>query len=100
MVSSATRFLICHLSGEITDGDSVENTSEMYRKILNDPLEFPDEMGKDARNLIIRLLSRDLENRLGSNGAKEIKKHPFFKGSMSAFLSLRFNGLIVFHSLS
>ena len=57
----------------------------MYRKILNDPLKFPDEMGKDARNLITRLLSRDPENRLGSNGAEEIKKHPFFKSSMSLF---------------
>jgi len=56
-----------------------ENTSEMYRKILNDPLKFPDEMGKDARNLITRLLSREPESRLGSNGAEEIKKHPFFK---------------------
>ena len=60
----------------------------MYRKILNDPLKFPDEMGKDARNLITRLLSRDPENRLGSNGAEEIKKHPFFKSSMSFFLLL------------
>ena len=59
----------------------------MYRKILNDQLKFPDEMGKDARNLITRLLSRDPENRLGSNGAEEIKKHPFFKSSMSFFLS-------------
>ena len=58
----------------------------MYRKILNDPLKFPDEMGKDARNLITRLLSRDPENRLGSNGAEEIKKHPFFKSSASLSL--------------
>jgi len=60
----------------------------MYRKILNDPLKFPDEMGKDARNLITRLLSRDPESRLGSNGAEEIKKHPFFKSSTSLFLFL------------
>jgi len=62
----------------------------MYRKILNDLLKFPDEMGKDARNLITRLLSRDPENRLGSNGAKEIKKHPFFKSSTSLLLLLYF----------
>ena len=58
----------------------------MYKKILNDPLKFPDEMGKDARNLITRLLTRDPENRLGSNGPEEIKKHPFFKSSASPFL--------------
>ena len=67
----------------------VENTSEMYRKILNDPLKFPDEMGNDARNLITRLLSRDPESRLGSNGTEEIKKHPFFKSS-TCFPSLPF----------
>ena len=60
----------------------------MYRKILNDPLKFPSEMKEDARNLITRLLSRDPENRLGSNGAGEIKKHPFFKSSTSRFLFL------------
>jgi serum/glucocorticoid-regulated kinase 2 len=60
--------LVIH-PGEITDGDSIEKISEMYRKILNDPLKFPDEMGKDAQNLIARLLSRDPEDRLGSKGA-------------------------------
>ena len=62
----------------------------MYRKILNDPLKFPSEMKEDARNLITRLLSRDPENRLGSNGAGEIKKHPFFKSSTSLFLLFLF----------
>jgi serum/glucocorticoid-regulated kinase 2 len=56
-----------------------ENTSEMYRKILQEPLRFPEEMGSDARNLITRLLNREPEGRLGSEGAEEIKKHPFFK---------------------
>ncbi|CCA67867.1 probable Serine/threonine-protein kinase gad8 [Serendipita indica DSM 11827] len=56
-----------------------ENTSEMYRKILQEPLRFPEEMGSDARNLITRLLNREPEGRLGSNGAEEIKKHAFFK---------------------
>ncbi|KIM33955.1 hypothetical protein M408DRAFT_18924 [Serendipita vermifera MAFF 305830] len=56
-----------------------ENTSEMYRKILQDPLRFPEEMSPDARNLITRLLNREPEGRLGSEGAEEIKKHPFFK---------------------
>ncbi len=58
----------------------------MYWKILNDLLWFPDEMGKDAWNLIKRLLSRDPENRLGSNGAEEIKQHSFFKSGMPLLL--------------
>lgn len=55
-----------------------ENTNEMYRKILQDPLRFPDEVGSDARSLLTKLLNRDPAQRLGVNGAQEIKDHPFF----------------------
>ncbi|BEJ12875.1 hypothetical protein CspHIS471_0300490 [Cutaneotrichosporon sp. HIS471] len=55
-----------------------ENTNEMYRKILSDPLRFPEEVGPEARSLLIRLLDRDPSRRLGVNGAQEIKDHPFF----------------------
>lgn len=50
----------------------------MYRKILSDPLRFPDEMGSEARSLLTQLLNRDPSKRLGVNGAQEIKNHPFF----------------------
>jgi serum/glucocorticoid-regulated kinase 2 len=55
-----------------------ENTNEMYRKILSDPLRFPDECGTEARSLLTALLNRDPARRLGVNGAQEIKNHPFF----------------------
>ncbi|KAG8762699.1 AGC protein kinase Gad8 [Ceratobasidium sp. 428] len=55
-----------------------ENTNEMYRKILQDPLRFGDEIGPDARTLLTGLLTRDPTARLGVNGAEDIKKHPFF----------------------
>lgn len=55
-----------------------ENTNEMYRKILQDPLKFPEEVGSDARSLLTQLLNRDPARRLGVNGAQEIKDHPFF----------------------
>lgn len=45
-------------------------------------------MSSDARNLITRLLNREPEGRLGTEGAEEIKKHPFFKTSMSSLESL------------
>jgi serum/glucocorticoid-regulated kinase 2 len=50
----------------------------MYRKILQDPLRFGDEIGPDARSLLTGLLTRDPAVRLGVNGAEDIKKHPFF----------------------
>ena len=52
-----------------------ENTNEMYRKILSDPLHFPgpEIVPPAARDLLTRLLDRDATRRLGSNGAAEIK---------------------------
>ncbi|ORX33926.1 kinase-like domain-containing protein [Kockovaella imperatae] len=55
-----------------------ENTNDMYRKILSDPLRFPEEVGTEARALLVQLLNRDPAKRLGVNGAHEIKNHPFF----------------------
>ena len=55
-----------------------ENTNDMYRKILSDPLRFPEEVGSEARSLLTALLNRDPAKRLGVNGAHEIKNHPFF----------------------
>jgi serum/glucocorticoid-regulated kinase 2 len=56
-----------------------ENVQEMYRKILEDPLRFPDDIDKDARTLLTGLLMRDPARRMGTQGPAEIKSHPFFK---------------------
>ncbi|KAL7267999.1 Serine/threonine-protein kinase [Rhizina undulata] len=56
-----------------------ENTNEMYRKILQDPLQFPTDIDRDAKSILIRLLDRDPARRLGANGASEIKSHRFFE---------------------
>lgn len=57
-----------------------ENTNEMYRKILAEPLHFPgpEIVPPAAKDLLIKLLDRDPEQRLGARGAAEIKAHPFF----------------------
>jgi serum/glucocorticoid-regulated kinase 2 len=57
-----------------------ENTNEMYRKILTEPLHFPgpEIVPPAARDLLARLLDRNAEKRLGANGAAEIKAHHFF----------------------
>ncbi|KAF8937000.1 AGC protein kinase Gad8 [Haplosporangium gracile] len=56
-----------------------ENIHEMYRKILQDDLRFPDEISPDARSLLSDLLTRDPNERLGNSGSSAIKQHPFFK---------------------
>lgn len=50
----------------------------MYQKILNDPLVFGDDIGAEARSILTGLLTRDPTQRLGVNGAEEIRAHPFF----------------------
>ncbi|KAF2002371.1 serine/threonine-protein kinase YPK2/YKR2 [Amniculicola lignicola CBS 123094] len=57
-----------------------ENTNDMYRKILTEPLHFPgpDVVPPAARDLLTRLLDRNAEKRLGAKGAAEIKAHYFF----------------------
>lgn len=50
----------------------------MYQKILQDPLVFGDEIGSQARSILASLLTREPSQRLGVNGADEIKRHPFF----------------------
>jgi serum/glucocorticoid-regulated kinase 2 len=52
--------------------------SQMYEKILQDPLVFGQEIGPQAANILTGLLTRDPSRRLGVNGAEYIKKHPFF----------------------
>lgn len=55
-----------------------ENTNDMYKKILHQPLRFSDEVRSEARSILTGLLNRDPNQRLGVNGAEEIKSHPFF----------------------
>jgi serum/glucocorticoid-regulated kinase 2 len=56
-----------------------ENTNEMYRKILQQELKFPDDMSDSASSLLSGLLNRDPNARLGNKGTDEIKNHQFFK---------------------
>jgi serine/threonine protein kinase len=57
-----------------------ENTNEMYRKILSEPLHFPgpEVVPPAAKDLLTQLLDRRPERRLGAKGASEIKAHTFF----------------------
>ncbi|PWN39594.1 kinase-like protein [Ceraceosorus guamensis] len=60
-----------------------ENAHDTYRKILawRETLQFPDDihLSPEAEDLIKRFICAP-ENRLGRNGATEIKEHPFFAG--------------------
>lgn len=56
---------------------------ETLDNVISQSLKFPDSplVSFQARDLIWGLLSKDPENRLGTEkGAAEIKQHPFFEG--------------------
>jgi serum/glucocorticoid-regulated kinase 2 len=55
-----------------------EKTDEIKRKILSKPLYFPDPGAPlSAKDILTQLLDHNPEQRLGVNGASEIKAHLF-----------------------
>jgi serum/glucocorticoid-regulated kinase 2 len=57
-----------------------ENVEVMYEKIMTETLSFPRHFVPETRDLLARMLERDVTKRLGYNGAEEIKAHKFFAG--------------------
>ena len=57
------------------------NTVQTYENILNAPLRFPPYFSEDARDILSRLINRDLTKRLGNlkNGTEDVKSHPWFR---------------------
>ncbi|KAK2963228.1 putative RAC family serine/threonine-protein kinase like protein [Blattamonas nauphoetae] len=56
------------------------NRNEMFRQILEKQLTPPKDISPDARDILLRLLERDPNKRLGGGDrdAAEVKEHPFF----------------------
>ncbi|PWN34454.1 uncharacterized protein FA14DRAFT_148864 [Meira miltonrushii] len=56
---------------------------KVFDNILSRNISWDDEdveVSAEARDLMERLMCTDRKNRLGANGAQEIKAHPFFAG--------------------
>ena len=55
---------------------------EHYRNIMSGSLKMPPSVSTDARSLIVQLLNRNPNKRLGSgpDGAFNIMQHKFFQG--------------------
>lgn len=58
-----------------------ETTEEIFDNIMKKQIDYPREslLSEEARDLIEKLLTLAPENRLGVNGADEVKRHPFFR---------------------
>jgi len=54
----------------------------MYRRVLEDELEFPEDFDSVTADFIAGLLERDSGTRLGAgpNGEQDIRSHPYFEG--------------------
>uniref|UniRef100_W5N910 G protein-coupled receptor kinase n=1 Tax=Lepisosteus oculatus TaxID=7918 RepID=W5N910_LEPOC len=62
-------------------GEKVE-LKEVTRRILNDPVSYPDVFGADCKALCERLMEKDPARRLGFRNGEcaELKQQPFFRG--------------------
>lgn len=57
------------------------NPNDMYNKIQRGVLRFPPFLSEHCKSLIVALLNRTPEKRLGSyNDIEDIKSHPFYQG--------------------
>lgn len=55
-----------------------QDKDKLYKRLKEAPLKFPSHVSKTASSFIQQLLIREPQERLGSNGAQEVKNHPFF----------------------
>eukprot|EP01006_Ploeotia_vitrea_P008190 TRINITY_DN19312_c0_g1_i1.p1 TRINITY_DN19312_c0_g1~~TRINITY_DN19312_c0_g1_i1.p1 ORF type:complete len:393 (+),score=26.71 TRINITY_DN19312_c0_g1_i1:33-1211(+) len=53
-----------------------EEVEEMYDNIQHADIDWPDHVGDDARDLIVKLLDKDKNKRL--KDGEKVMKHPFF----------------------
>ena len=64
---------------EDSDGDNALHN--VGQKILNDEVDFPKHVSLPATSIVLRLLTKDPEQRLGSNSSDDtIQQHSFFRG--------------------
>ena len=65
---------------EEEDSDDDGARDGLDQKILNDEVNFPEDMSLAAVSIVTQLLMKEPEQRLGSNGSFDlILQHPFFK---------------------
>lgn len=59
-----------------------EDRMQLYQAILAGKIDWPAHISKQARDLISKLLQVDITRRYGNlrGAAKDIKRHPWFKG--------------------
>ena len=59
---------------------SGKNVREVYDKVLEHEVKYPESMDTDLKDLIMQLTNDDPQKRLGLNNMSALKNHPYFKG--------------------
>ncbi|ORX83200.1 kinase-like protein, partial [Basidiobolus meristosporus CBS 931.73] len=62
---------------------NADSPEEVFENILSRSIDWYEgqvHISPEARDLMERLMSTDVEKRLGANGVDEVKSHPFFAG--------------------
>jgi serine/threonine protein kinase len=62
---------------------NADTAEKVFENILSRRINWHEdavEVSPEARDLMCRLLCNDPDQRLGSNGIEEVKRHPFFNG--------------------
>lgn len=59
-----------------------KNKTRLFTKILYYKFDFPDHFSTDLKNILKKLLERDVSRRIGNmkRGAEDVKRHAWFKG--------------------
>lgn len=53
---------------------------QLFHNIIHESIDLPHQLSSDVRDLLVKLLQKDPEKRLGTHeGAAEIKKHSWFR---------------------
>jgi serine/threonine protein kinase len=66
---------------EEEDNDYENSRDKLDHKIVNNDVEFPEDMSLAAVSIVTKFLMKNPSQRLGSNGSFEtVRQHPFFKG--------------------
>lgn len=65
------------ISGKLPFDNKEE--SMVVKNIISKSIKFKKWFSEEAQDLVTKLLQKDPKARLGSGGAEEVMKHPFFK---------------------
>lgn len=60
--------------------DDEQSKETLLHRIKSDHPKWRFNVGKELKDLLTKLLDKNRHKRLGHNGAKTVKDHPWFKG--------------------